>query len=184
MKKALIVIDFINDIVAEDWKLAGKWYPKFVKEYSVIENTNTKIKNFRNNWDLVVFVKINFKADFSNQPKNSPLFWKAHEFWVFQEWNIGSDFIDTLDVQSTDTVIVKTRVSAFHETSLDKILKEANITNVFFAWVATDLAIESAVRDAHDRDYNCVVLSNSCAAWDIETHNRSLKSLEKIANIV
>ena len=47
-------------------------YP-FIKN-NILENTNLKIKEFRENSNEIIFVKIQFKSDYSNQPKLSPLF--------------------------------------------------------------------------------------------------------------
>ncbi len=184
MKKALIIIDFINDIISPEWKLAGKWYAKFALENNIISNTNEKIKEFKKNWDLIIFVKITFKQDYSNQPKNSPLFWKANEFEIFKENSEWNNFYKELNILESDIIINKTRVSAFYKTELENILKENNISDLYFCWVATDLAIESAVREWHDRDYNCFILEKCCVAWDIETHKNSLKNLEKISKII
>jgi len=184
MKKALIIIDFINDIISPEWKLAGKWYAKFAIKNDIIENTNNNIANFRINWDLIIFVKITFKEDYSNQPKNSPLFWKANEFGIFKENSKWNKFYEKIHISEKDIILDKTRVNAFYKTELDSILKENNISDLYFCWVATDLAIESAVRDWHDRDYNCFVLEKCCVASDIETHKNSIKNLEKISKII
>lgn len=74
MKQALIIIDVINDIVDHNGKLANKGYPKFIEKYNTIENINLKIQEFRETNEIIIFVKIEFKKDYSNQPKNSPLF--------------------------------------------------------------------------------------------------------------
>ncbi|PID84367.1 isochorismatase [Candidatus Gracilibacteria bacterium] len=184
MKKALIIIDFINDIVSKDGKLAGKGYASFIEENNVIENTNKKIEEFRKNNDEVIFVKIQFKEDYSNQPKNSPLFGKAHEFGIFKKGESGDEFFPELDVKENDTIFIKTRVSAFYKTGLEEYLQEKGISELYFAGCATDLAIENAVRDAHDRDFSCFVLENCSGAGDRETHNNSLKNLGKIAKII
>jgi len=184
MKKALIIIDFINDIVHPDGKLSGKWYGVFVKKNSIVENTNAKIQEFRQAWDEIIFVKVQFLTDYSDQPKNSPLFWKAHDFWVLQEWTWWTEFMDTLDVLDTDLIISKNRVSAFCNTALYEYLKQNEITDLYFAWCATDLAIESTVRDAHDRDFQCHVFENCCAASDVEVHKTSLLNLAKISAII
>lgn len=183
MNRALIVIDFINDIISENGKLSWKWYAKFALDNWVIENTNKKISEFRKKSDLIIFVRIAFKEDYSNQPKNSKLFWKANEFWIFRKWSQWDDFYSKLDVSENDIILEKPRVSAFYNTSLDLILKQNNISDLYFSWVALDLAIESSVRDAHDRDYNCFILKNCCAASDLETFNNSIKNLEKISDI-
>lgn len=49
MTKALIVMDFINDIVHQDGKLSKKGYYNFIKENNVIVNLNKAINLFREN---------------------------------------------------------------------------------------------------------------------------------------
>ena len=48
------------------------------------------------------------------------------------------------------------------------------MTEILLAGCATDLAINSTARDAHDRDYIVKVLSSCCIAANNEDHNSSL----------
>ena len=47
-----------------------------------------------------------------------------------------------------------------------------------------DLAVQAAARDAHDRDYQVLVLEEACAAASDEEHRRSIEVLGGIARIV
>jgi nicotinamidase-related amidase len=58
MKKILLVLDMINDIVHSDGKLSKKGYFDFVQNNNSISNINQAIQKFRDNHDLIVFVKI------------------------------------------------------------------------------------------------------------------------------
>jgi len=49
--------------------------------------------------------------------------------------------------------------------------------------VVTDLAVQSAVRDAHGRDYMVYVLRDCCAAASDDDHERTLQLLSKVASI-
>lgn len=129
-------------------------------------------------------MNVQFLLDYSDQPKKSPLFGKAHEFWVLQEWSWGTKNIANLEIFEDDLVMKKNRVNAFYDTALYEYLKQNEITQLYFAWCATDLAIESAVRDAHDRDFECFVFSKCCAASDVETHENSIENLSKISKII
>ncbi len=184
MKKALIIIDCINDIIHPDGKLAAKWYGKYVYENNIIENINKKIAQFRWNWDEIIFVNVQFLKDYSDQPKNSPLFGKAHEFWVLQEGTWGTQVHENIDVLDEDLLMTKNRVSAFYGNALYEYLKQNEFIDLYFAGCSTDLAIESAVRDAHDRDFICHVCSDCCAASDSQTHKNSLQTLSKISQII
>lgn len=82
-----------------------------------------------------------------------------------------------------DIVIHKNRVSAFYNTQLDYVLQTHSITHVMLAGCASDLAINSTARDAHDRDYKVTILSSCCIAANNEDHDDSLRLLEKIAEV-
>lgn len=184
MKKALIMIDYINEIVHPEGKLSGKGYYNFIKENNVEENIKDALNDFRKNWDLVLHVRVWFDKQYINHPENSPLFWKAKEFWALNLSSWGCEFIDYAKPLDGEVVVDKNRVSAFYGTNLDSILKCNWITDVYLAWCSTDLAIESACRDAHDRDYNIFVLEKCCSAGNIEDHNNSIKILSKITKII
>jgi len=183
MKKALLVLDTINDIIHPDGKLSKKWYSDFAKANNSIANINQAISAFRNNNDLIIFVKVWFLKWYSNQPKQSPLFWKANEFWVLELWTRWTEIIDWIDMQN-EQIITKHRVSPFFETNLEKVLQGNNIKQIFLSWCATDLVVESTARDWHDRDYEVFVLQDCCIAANNEDHNKSLETIKKISTII
>lgn len=184
MKKALICIDFINEIIHPDGKLSGKGYVNFAQKNNSISKIQKLISDYRNENNEIIHIRVCFKEDYSNQPKNSPLFWKAHEFWVLGENTWSTEFLEELQPENDEKIIVKNRVSAFYNTELHEYLQSQNITDITIIWVATDLAVESAVRDAHDRDYNVTVVSDCCIAGNMEDHEKSLNLMTKIAKVI
>jgi len=46
-KSVLILLDFINEIVDEKGKFAGKGHPAFIKAHSVLDYVNTTIAKAR-----------------------------------------------------------------------------------------------------------------------------------------
>ena len=183
MTKALLVLDFINDIVHPEWKLAWKWYSDFIKNHNTIQNLNHRISEFRNNNDKIIFVKVWFEKWYINQPKWSPLFGKANEFWVLELWTRWTETLEDVDYKD-DTIVIKHRVSPFFETKLDNILKENNISELYLAWCSTDLVVESTAKDAHDRDYTVNVLKDCCVAANDKDHDCAIKIMSKFANIL
>ena len=183
MNSALILVDFINEIVHEDWKLAKKGYSDYIKNNNVFQNLSYAIKNAREKKILIIHIRIGFSSTYIEQPKSSLLFGKAHEFQVLKLENWSTQFHEQLDIDKDDIIITKHRVSAFYSTSLDLILKNNWIDTVYIAGVATDLAVSNTVRDAHDRDYDIIVLTDCCAAANEEDHKNALLPLGKIANL-
>ncbi|WP_394209103.1 cysteine hydrolase family protein [Enterovibrio calviensis] len=181
MLNALIVIDFINDIVHPQGKIPSCALQ--VSQKQVIENANVAIRWARAHHHLLVFIKVGFHPSYQDQPKRSPMFGKANEIGALKLDAWGTQFHDDLDVQDSDLVVVKPRVNPFFNTSLDSILRANQIDSVFLCGVSTGWAIESAARDAHDRDYSVHIVADACTAHSEDEHQTSLQLLERIATL-
>lgn len=173
----------INDIIHTNGKLSKKWYSDFASTNNSIANINQAISKFRDNHDLIIFIKVWFLAWYWDQPKQSPLFGKANEFWVLELWTRWTEIIDLIDIQDKQ-ILIKHRVSPFFETNLDKILQEKDIEQIFLSWCATDLVVESTARDSHDRDFEVFVLQDCCIAANMQDHTNSLETMKKISKII
>jgi len=182
--KALLVIDFINEIVDDKGKLSGKGYASFIRENSTFEKLNDVITKFRTANLPIIFVRLAFKGDYSDQPKSSPVFGKAHEFGILSEGTWSTEVHASVDKKDSDTVITKNRVSAFHNTGLTKLLRDKGVTDVYICAVATDLAGEAAARSAHDDDFKVIIVADACAAANSADHEKSLAFLPKIATVM
>lgn len=80
-------------------------------------------------------------------------------------------FLPDLHPQPDDPVIDKTTTGAFAATSLDSMLRGRRIHTVIAAGVPANGAVEQTAREAADRGYNVVVVSDACAAetWTIHS---------------
>jgi ureidoacrylate peracid hydrolase len=76
-------------------------------------------------------------------------------------WN--ADILDDLAPLPEDTVVPKHRFSGFFETDLDATLKSLGVKNLIFTGCTTSVCVESTLRDAAFRDYNCVLLADCVA---------------------
>jgi ureidoacrylate peracid hydrolase len=70
------------------------------------------------------------------------------------DWEV----VDELKPQSGDLVVNKTRYSGFCGTPLDSLLRTRSIKTLFFAGIATNICVESTLRDAFFLDYWPVLL--------------------------
>lgn len=77
----------------------------------------------------------------------------------------------------TETVIRKTRYSAFVGTNLEEILHKSKITRLVIVGVMTHLCCESTARDAFMRDYDVFFIVDATASRDEELHLGSLRAL-------
>jgi ureidoacrylate peracid hydrolase len=65
-----------------------------------------------------------------------------------------------LSPQPNDLVVVKTRYSGFAGTTLDSMLRVRGIRYLFFAGIATNVCVESTLRDAYFLDYWPILLAD------------------------
>jgi nicotinamidase-related amidase len=69
-----------------------------------------------------------------------------------------------------EEVFRKTRVGAFSTTDLQSRLEARGIDTLVLSGIATSGVVLSTLRDAADRDYRLLVLSDCCADMDAEVH--------------
>ncbi|MCL9780238.1 cysteine hydrolase [Vibrio sp. S4M6] len=182
MSKALLVIDFINDICHPDGKIPS--CAAHTKEQNAIEHANKALSYARDNDWLTILVKVGFESNYHAQPKSSPVFGKANEFKALELGEFGTEFHEDLDVKSTDFVLAKPRVNPFYGTTLEPVLRANKIDELYVCGVSTTWAIQAVTRDAHDRDYKVTIIEDACAAADQEEHVTSINTLSRIANII
>jgi len=183
MKKAIIICDFINEIINTEGKFKGKGYAAFAEQNNTLANTATALQKARELGFTVIFVKVGFSADYKEQPKNSLLFGKADQFQALKLNTWATEIHEQLEVKDTDNIVIKHRVSPFYSTALEAILRSNNITDLYICGCATDLVVSSVARDSHDRDLNTFVLSDCCAAGSTEDHESALTTIRKIATV-
>ncbi len=69
--------------------------------------------------------------------------------------------VDELQPQPGDIVIHKPRPSGFFNTNFDSVLRSRGIRNLVFTGIATNVCVESTLRDAFHLEYFCVVLGDA-----------------------
>ena len=180
-KTALIVIDFINDIVHPEGKIPS--CAEQVLTHSTIEAANRTLAWARKSNHLIIQVKVGFDAHYHAQPKRSPMFGKANEYGALNLQAWGTKFHEKLDVQDNDMIIVKPRVSPFYGTPLDAVLRANRVEKLIICGVSTTWAIQACVREAHDRDYELTIIEDACAAHTQDEHTTSIQTLQRLTAI-
>jgi len=69
--------------------------------------------------------------------------------------------VDELKPRPGDIVIPKTRYSGFFNTNIDSVLRARGIRNLVFTGVATNVCVESSLRDAFHLEYFGIVLEDA-----------------------
>jgi len=69
--------------------------------------------------------------------------------------------VDALAPQDGDLVLAKTRYSAFYNSQLDSTLRSRGIRNLVFVGIATNVCVESTLRDGFHLEYFGVMLEDA-----------------------
>ena len=77
----------------------------------------------------------------------------------------GHDIIDELAPRSDEVVIDKPGKGSFHATGLQDVLVGSGITSLIVTGVTTEVCVHTTVREANDRGYECLVLSDCVGSY-------------------
>jgi ureidoacrylate peracid hydrolase len=199
VETAVIVVDMQNDFAAEGGMFARAGIPMSAAQ-AVVEPTAQVLTAARAVGMKVVYLKMAFESDLSNlggpdapnrvrhlafgvgQPVETPDGGRGR-FLIKDTWN--TDILSELTPEPDDIVVEKHRYSGFFETTLDATLKGLGIKQLIFTGVTCSVCVESTLRDAFYRDYQCLLLAD-CTAEPIgsefgrSNHEASLLVIEKL----
>ncbi|WP_299569535.1 isochorismatase family cysteine hydrolase [uncultured Williamsia sp.] len=87
----------------------------------------------------------------------------------------GHDFIDELTPAPGEFVVDKPGKGAFYGTGFGDILTDAGITHLLVTGVTTEVCVHTTTREANDRGYECLVVSDCCGSYFPEFHRVALE---------
>lgn len=169
MKKALLVVDYTVDFVADDGRLTcGE--PGQAIEKKILEVT----QQFLDQDEFIVMpVDLHDEGDVLH-PENK----------LFPPHNIrgtaGRELyggLKELYESNTDSIVWmdKTRYSAFAGTTLELLLRERNIEEIHLAGVCTDICVLHTAVDAYNKGFGIVIHKDAVASFDLDGHEWALR---------
>ena len=178
-----LVLDMENDLVHADGPNGKAAYGEQTRARGIIEHTRRAVQKARAAGLRIGFVRVGFSPDYRECPVNSPIFSNARKNGIFKLGEWGTQVHPDLGQQPADFDIVKHRVSPFHGTDLDLILRTHDVRRIYCSGISTNAVVQAAVREGHDRDYEMVVLEDCCCALSAEEHELSVKSFQRFCKL-
>ena len=174
-KTAVIVVDMQNDFGSK-----GGMFDRAGIDISGIQKavapTARVLSAARRAGIKIVYLKMGYRPDLSdlgapdapNRVRHLEVFGvgqtvktpdgKEGRVLIRDTW--GTDIVEELKPQPVDVIMYKHRFSGFYQTELDATLKAAGIKHLIFTGCTTSVCVESTIRDASFRDYQCVLLTD------------------------
>jgi nicotinamidase-related amidase len=90
----------------------------------------------------------------------------------------GNDIIPELYPRFGEAVIDKPGKGAFWSTDLHAILQHRGIQNLIVTGVTTEVCVNTTVREANDRGYDCLVPEDCVGSYFPEFHDMGLKMIK------
>src|SRR5206468_374788 len=90
----------------------------------------------------------------------------------------GHDVVDSLQPAPGEPVVDKPGKGSFYATDLDTILKNRGIKQLVVCGVTTEVCVHTTVREANDRGYDCLVLSDCVASYFPEFQRVALEMIK------
>ena len=77
----------------------------------------------------------------------------------------GSDFIAELTPAPGEAVLAKPGKGAFYATALGEMLRVWGVSHLIIAGVTTEVCVQTTMREANDRGYDCVLIEEATASY-------------------
>ncbi|GGM62251.1 cysteine hydrolase [Microbacterium saperdae] len=173
-RTAVLVIGLQNDNVADDGASGGTAALVHAREVGVVANAARIADAARQTGVPVIHVHFVVDPETGGAGTNIPLFEAITTHRTVERDTYGAAPVTGAEPVTGDLRVERSRMSAFHDTALDTILRCAGKTHLVLTGVHTNHAVGTTARDAADLGYTPLVVSDATASTTADAHAADL----------
>ena len=169
-KKALVVVDMLNDFVRPGAPL------EVPETRAILPALRRRIRKARRDGELVVYVCDSHRKD---DPEFTRMGWPAHAV----EGTPGAGVVSTIAPEPGDVVVEKRTYSGFYGTPLHFVLRRYGIQSLTLAGCVTNICILFISAESTIRGYDVTVDERYVAGLSRKDHAIALDQMNKVFGV-